>query len=101
MSLTIEKTIGEEIQVALKGRLDTSSSPELETEFDELIPMQKPITVDMKELEYISSAGLRVILVAQKRVNANGTSMKFIYVNEIIMEIFDMTGFSDILTIEN
>ena len=100
MSLNIEKKIDEEICVILTGRLDTSSSPDLEKEFDELVPLKKPITVDMKGLDYISSAGLRVILVAQKNVNTNGTSLKFVNANDIIMDIFEMTGFIDILTIE-
>ena len=100
MSLTIDKTIGDEILVALTGRLDTASSPELEAELNELLPMKKPITIDMAGLDYISSAGLRVILMAQKQVNSNASSMKIVNVNEIIMEIFEMTGFVDILTIE-
>lgn len=101
MSLTIEKNIDENILIQLKGRLDTSSSPELEDELlDNILPLKKPITFDLKELDYVSSAGLRVFLMAQKKVNANVSSMKFINVNEIIMEIFDTTGFSDILTIE-
>ncbi len=100
MSLNIENQIGEEICVTLTGRLDTSSSPDLEKEFDRLVPLKKSITVDMKGLDYISSAGLRVILVTQKNVNTNGTSLKFINVNDIIMDIFEMTGFIDILTIE-
>lgn len=100
MSLNIEKKVGEEICIILTGRLDTSSSPDLEKEFERLVPLKMPMTVDMKGLDYISSAGLRVILITQKNVNANGTTLKFINVNDIIMDIFEMTGFVDILTIE-
>ena len=100
MSLEIKKTIGETILVQLTGRLDTASAPDLENELNEIISFGKPITIDLKELDYVSSAGLRVFLITQKNVNANASSLKFINVNEIIMEIFDTTGFNDILTIE-
>lgn len=100
MSLNINKEIGEEIKVALEGRLDTTSSPDLEAELDELVLQKKPMVLDLTGLDYISSAGLRVLLKTQKAVNANESSMKLTNVSDIIMEIFDITGFSDILTIE-
>lgn len=84
---------------ALEGRLDTNTSPELEKELLETLDGITELTVDLKELEYISSAGLRILLAAQKMMNTKGT-MKVLNVNSIIMEIFDVTGFSDILTIE-
>ena len=85
--------------IALEGRLDTTTSPELEKELKESLPGVTDLTLDLDKLEYISSAGLRVLLAAQKTMSKQG-EMKLINVNEIIMEIFEITGFSDILTIE-
>ena len=90
---------GAALVIALEGRLDTTTSPELEKELKESLPGVSQLTLDLEKLEYISSAGLRVLLAAQKTMSAQGT-MKLIHVNEIIMEIFEITGFSDILTIE-
>lgn len=98
--MTIEKTIDKEsITLIISGRLDTQTAPELEKELDGIISGIKELTFDMTNLEYVSSAGLRVILKAQKAMKAQG-SMKLIGVNESIMEVFDITGFLDILTIE-
>lgn len=85
--------------LSLEGRLDTTTAPQLETEIKELIEGVSSLTLDMQKLDYISSAGLRVLLSAQKIMNTQG-SMKVINVRETIMEIFEVTGFSDILTIE-
>lgn len=85
-------------RVSLEGRLDTLSAPELERELKELLPGMTELTLDFEKLDYISSAGLRVLLSAQKQMNKQG-EMKLINVNETIMEIFDVTGFVDILTI--
>lgn len=82
----------------LSGRLDTITSPELEKELQEIPADLKELVLDFGGLEYISSAGLRVLLVAQKMMSKQG-EMKLIHVNETVMEIFDVTGFSDILTI--
>ena len=90
---------GAALVIALEGRLDTTTSPELEKELKDALPGVTGLTLDLEKLEYISSAGLRVLLAAQKTMSAQGT-MKLIHVNEIIMEIFEITGFSDILTIE-
>ena len=87
------------LDVALSGRLDTSSSPELEKKLQEVIGGVTALTFDLSELEYISSAGLRVLLSAQKVMNKQG-QMKVTNVSEVIMEIFEVTGFTDILTIE-
>ena len=73
--------------------------PELEKEMSESLDGIEALTLDLEKLDYISSAGLRVLLSAQKVMNRQG-KMKVIHVNEIIMEIFEVTGFSDILTIE-
>ena len=98
--MTIEKKInGEAVTLIVSGRLDTQTAPELETELDTVLPGLKELTFDMANLEYVSSAGLRVILKAQKAMNAQG-SMKLTGVNDSIMEVFDITGFLDILTIE-
>ena len=98
--MTIEKKInGEVANLVIAGRLDTQTAPELEKELDAILPNLKELTFDMAELEYISSAGLRVILKAQKVMNTQG-SMKLTSVNDGIMEVFDITGFLDILTIE-
>ena len=98
--MTIEKKInGEEVTLIVSGRLDTQTAPELENELDSVLPDVKELTFDMSDLEYVSSAGLRVILKAQKAMNAQG-AMKLTGVNDSIMEVFDITGFLDILTIE-
>ena len=98
--MTIEKKInGEAVTLTVSGRLDTQTAPELEIELDACLPEAKDLTFDMTNLEYVSSAGLRVILKAQKAMNAQG-SMKLTGVNDSIMEVFDITGFLDILTIE-
>ena len=98
--MTIEKKInGEAVTLIVSGRLDTQTAPELENELDAILPGLKDLTFDMTSLEYVSSAGLRVILKAQKAMNTQG-SMKLTGVNDSIMEVFDITGFLDILTIE-
>ena len=85
--------------VSVEGRLDTTTSPEFENFLSERIDNINELIIDCEKLEYVSSAGLRVILKAQKAMNAQG-SMKLTGVNDSIMEVFDITGFLDILTIE-
>lgn len=98
--LNINKNLeGEKLSVALEGRLDTVTAPEFEAELKDSLDAVTELVMDMKDLEYISSAGLRVLLTAQKSMNQKG-SMKLINVNDTVMEIFDVTGFVDILTIE-
>ena len=89
----------EALTVALEGRLDTTTAPELEAELKSSLEGVNALTLDLEKLEYVSSAGLRVLLSAQKQMNRQG-EMKLIHVGETIMEIFEVTGFSDILTIE-
>ena len=84
---------------ALSGRLDTTTAPELEKEIKASLDGVTDLKIDMQKLDYISSAGLRVLLAAQKIMNGQG-QMTILNVNETIMEIFEVTGFSDILTIE-
>ncbi len=98
LNLNVTKD-GETLCVALEGRLDTVSSPELEECLREDLPGMTLLVLDFEKLDYISSAGLRVLLAAQKTMSRQG-EMKLVNVNEIIMEIFEITGFSDILTIE-
>ena len=98
--LTIEKNLNAPaLTVTLAGRLDTTTAPDLETELKASLDGVTELTFDLAALEYISSAGLRVLLSAQKTMNRQGT-MKLTHVNETIMEIFEVTGFSDILTVE-
>lgn len=87
------------LTLKLEGRLDTTTAPQLESELSENLNGVTELTIDFAELSYISSAGLRVLLATQKRMNKQG-SMKLINVNEIVMEVFEITGFVDILTIE-
>ena len=96
--MTLEKTLTEEtLTLKVIGRLDTSTAPQLEAEMNDSLDSAKDLILDFSELEYISSAGLRVILKAQKIMNKQGT-MKLTGVNDTVMEVFDITGFSDILT---
>ena len=98
--LNIEKTRQDDaLTLALTGRLDTTTAPELEQELRSELDGVRTLTLDFSALDYISSAGLRVLLSAQKVMNRQG-EMKLCGVNETIAEIFDITGFSDILTIE-
>ena len=98
--MKMEKTInGAELTLALSGRLDTTTAPELEAELKASLEGITNLALDFEGLEYLSSAGLRVLLAAQKQMNKQG-GMVIRHVNETIAEIFDVTGFSDILTIE-
>ncbi len=85
--------------LALEGRLDTMTAPELEKELQEILGGLTGLTLDFDKLDYISSAGLRVLLSAQKTMSRQG-EMKIVHVKDTIMEIFEVTGFTDILTIE-
>ena len=97
--MTINKNLeGEKLNVAVEGRLDTSTAPELEKELSDLAGV-KELVLDFAKLEYVSSAGLRVLLASQKAMNAQG-KMLIKNVNETIMEVFEITGLADILTIE-
>ena len=98
--MTIEiKRNAEETIIKLAGRLDTTTAPALDKTINEDIAGTKNLVLDVKELEYISSAGLRVLLGAQKKMQKIG-SMKVTNVREEVMEVFEMTGFADILVIE-
>ena len=98
--MTIEKNLnGTELYMKVIGRLDTVTSPQLEVEFRKSIDGVEKLVLDFAELVYLSSAGIRVILAAQKVMNKQG-EMVIRNVNDTINEIFDVTGFIDILTIE-
>ena len=95
----LEKAEGTVLTLSLEGRLDTTTSPVLEAELKHSVEGITELVIDMAALEYISSSGLRVLLSAQKVMNRQG-KMSIRNVNETIMEIFEVTGFADILTIE-
>ena len=98
MTIEIKKN-EEETIIEIVGRLDTITAPALDKTINEDIGDAKNIVLDVKGMEYISSAGLRVLLGAQKKMQKIG-SMKVTHVSEEVMEVFEMTGFADILTIE-
>lgn len=98
--MTINKTQnGSELKLDLTGRLDTTTAPQLEAELKKCIGGVENLILDFAELDYISSAGLRVLLSAQKVMNKQG-KMVIRHVNETIAEVFEVTGFADILTVE-
>ena len=98
--MTIEKKLnGSELNIAITGRLDTTTAPQLEAELKESLGGIEKLVLDFSALEYLSSAGLRVLLSTQKLMNKQG-EMIIKNVNETINEIFEVTGFIDILTIE-
>jgi anti-sigma B factor antagonist len=94
-----KKSEGSSLVLEIEGRLDTTTAPELEGEIDSIIDDITSLVLDFAKLDYISSAGLRVVLSAQKMMQSKG-SMVIRNVNETIMEVFEITGFRDILTIE-
>ena len=98
MNIT-ENLNGSQLCISLEGRLDTTTAPELEKVLSGSLEGVTELIFDMGALDYLSSAVLRILLGAQKQMNKQG-SMKVVKVNETIMEIFEVTGFADILTIE-
>lgn len=98
--MTINKNLnGTELSIELVGRLDTTTAPQLEAELKSSLNGVNSLILDFAQLEYISSAGLRVLLSAQKVMNKQG-KMVIKHVNETILEVFEVTGFTDVLTIE-
>lgn len=98
MTIT-KKQNGTTLEIALEGRLDTTTSPELEKELNGVLDGVEELIMDFSNLEYISSAGLRVLLSAHKALHGKG-KMKVVNPNEIVQEVFEVTGFDNILTIE-
>ena len=90
---------GTTLEIALEGRLDTMTAPELEAELNKDMGSADSLVLDFSKLDYISSAGLRVLLSAHKAMCTKG-GMKVTHVNEIVQEVFEVTGFTDVLTIE-
>lgn len=98
--MNIEKTLNDKTcTLALSGRLDTTTAPQLEKELNACFEDITKLVLDFSDLVYLSSAGLRVILSAQKQMNKQG-SMVICHVDEAVLEVFEITGFLDILTIE-
>ena len=95
----IKNKDGSKLTLALEGRLDTTTAPQLEEELKASLEGVTALEMDFRQLEYLSSAGLRVLLAAQKVMNKQG-KMTIHHVNETIHEVFEVTGFIDILTIE-
>ena len=91
---------GNELTIELKGRLDTTTSPELDKAIKNENITESLVILDFKELEYISSAGLRVLLATKKSLDAEGKSLEIRNINEVVKEVFNVTGFSNILTIK-
>jgi anti-anti-sigma factor len=91
---------GEKLIISLEGRLDTTTAPELQEQLIPEFDNVKQIQLDFKELLYVSSAGLRGLLLGEKTAGAKGASLILVNVSPEIQEIFEMTGFSDVLTIE-
>lgn len=100
MSLRIQKVLGHTTTLTLSGRLDTTTAPELEAALADVPSSAKELILDLRDLEYISSAGLRVLLKAQKAMLGADGTMKLLHVSEAVLEVFDITGFSEFLTIE-
>lgn len=98
MTIT-KKQNGSDLEIALEGRLDTMTAPELEAELKSCLGGADRLTLDCEKLDYISSAGLRVLLTAHKTMSSK-SGMRLIHINEVVQEVFEVTGFSDILTIE-
>ena len=90
---------GTVLNVQLEGRLDTNTAPKFESEMDEALEGITELNLDFRKLDYVSSAGLRVLLVLQKKMSKQG-SMVIYNVNDQIEEVFDITGFADILTVK-
>ena len=98
--MNIEKKLeGTALTIALEGRLDTTTSPDLEEALASSLDGVTALVFDFEKLDYLSSAGLRVLLSAQKRMNKQG-SMKLVHVNDAVKEVFEITGFADFLTVE-
>ena len=90
---------GAALTLALEGRLDTTTAPQLEAELKASLNGAESLILDFSKLDYISSAGLRVLLYAHKAMSGKG-GMKVTNVNEIVQEVFEVTGFADVLTVE-
>ncbi len=95
-----KKQNGTEVTLLLAGRLDTTTAPQLEMKIQESLEETERLILDFKDLEYLSSAGLRVLLSAHKAIMKQGGDMRIRHVNEVIHDVFEITGFMDVLHIE-
>lgn len=101
MAITIHTELkGKTLTVKPEGRLDTNTSPQLEARLTSELPKVNDIVIDFEAVEYISSGGLRVLLNTEQEMEGRKGTLKIIHVNEYIMEVFEMTGFLDVLTVE-
>ena len=91
---------GNRLTVKPEGRLDTVTSPELEKELQQYLDGVQEITMDFEKVEYISSGGLRLLLATQQQMEDRGGSMRLIHVNALVLDIFDLVGFMDVVTVE-
>lgn len=99
--MTISKNLaGDKLTVAVEGRLDTVTAPDLEAELKSALDSAKELVMDFSKLEYISSAGLRVLLSAFKKLDAKGGKMKVTNINEMVREVLEVTGLISVLTVE-
>ncbi|MDR3156712.1 MAG: STAS domain-containing protein [Lactobacillales bacterium] len=98
LEISTEKN-GKEVSVILKGRVDTTTAPQLNT-IEEKLDGSEDVTINLNDIEYISSAGLRFFLKTEKKMRAGGGSQVLTHVSDEVMEIFEISGFADILTIE-
>lgn len=99
--MNIVKAInGNLVSLSLSGRLDTITSPKLQDELTDVLTSYNEVELDFSNIDYVSSAGLRVLLFGQKKTKASGKSMKVKNITPEVMEVFEVTGFSEILTIE-
>lgn len=99
MEIKVEQ-MNEEVVVSVQGRIDTNTAPEFEEVVNQKLEEGKPLILNFSEVEYISSAALRVLLSLMKKCKTCGSDLKIIHVNEVVSEIFEITGFVDILNIE-
>ncbi|ADL35674.1 anti-sigma factor antagonist [Butyrivibrio proteoclasticus B316] len=98
--MTITKNLnGDQLEIVLEGRLDTMTAPDLEQVIRESLDNVRNLTVDMKNLEYVSSAGLRTLLIAKKQLHNKG-NVKIVNANDIVKEVFEVTGFDELLDVE-
>ena len=98
MNITVEKN-GEDLKISVEGRIDANTSNEFMNKINENIEGAKNVVIDFEKVEYISSAGLRVLLSTEKTMKSHG-KLTLIHVNDVVMEVLNITGFVDILNIE-
>lgn len=88
------------VQLCVEGRVDTNTSPQLQKSILQAFQKGNKVVLDLEKVDYVSSSGLRALLIGQKTANSKGGSMKLVHVCSAVMKVFDMTGFSKMLTIE-